>query len=73
MWYNRFFVNASILFNPFALRMAETLWRIGHSECKRVKLHTADNLVNFQFFLCNCRDRFEKYFTNVLICNGILS
>ena len=27
-------------FNPFALRMAKTLWSFGHSECKRVKLRS---------------------------------
>ena len=37
--------------NPAALRMVQTLWSSGHSECKRVNLLTVIEYIFFQLFV----------------------
>ena len=32
------FCQSTLDLNPIALKMAKTLWSLGHSECKRVKV-----------------------------------
>ena len=41
LWPTLCFPGHQNLFNPFALRMAKTVWSFGCSECNRVKMRSA--------------------------------